>query len=264
MINGGLRVKNTFLRNEAKPVITIITVVYNSEKYLEKTIQSVHNQTYKNIEYIIIDGGSKDKTLEIIKQHEDFITYWQSEPDKGLYDAMNKGIKAATGDYLWFINSGDQLYSNDVLENIFASQNSLSDVYYGETMIIDEADNEIGLRRLSTPKKLTWRSFQKGMRVSHQSVIVKRAIAPFYNIEYRLSADFEWVLKSLRSAKTIANTELILSKFLDGGMTKKNIVPGLKERFKIMRENYGLLLTLYNHIGLGIKLLWFITIHKRF
>lgn len=102
--------------------ISIITVVFNGSKYLEKTIQSVINQTYQNIEYIIIDGGSTDGTLDIIKKYEDKITYWLSEPDEGIYYAMNKGISVATGDWVNFMNSGDCFYNNHVLKTIFGSQ----------------------------------------------------------------------------------------------------------------------------------------------
>ncbi len=246
------------------PKISIITVVFNSEKYLENTILSIIHQTYPFTEYIIIDGGSKDNTVNIIKKYEKYITYWVSEPDKGLYDAMNKGLKAATGDFVWFINSGDRIYSEEVLENFLRNIEKSADIYYGETVMIDENGKEIGMRRLKTPEHLTWKSLLMGMVVSHQSIIVKKSNAPLFDLTFRFSADFEWVIKSLRNSQNIVNTNLILSKFLDGGLTKHNIIPGLKERFRIMIKNYGFFKTIFNHLVLGIKFLTFVSKHKRF
>ena len=117
---GGLRTKGYFKKSyEDKPLISIITVVFNGEKYLEETIQSVINQTYSNVEYIIIDGGSSDGTLDIIKKYEERIDYWVSEKDKGIYDAMNKGIDVASGEWINFMNAGDGFYADDVLDKIF-------------------------------------------------------------------------------------------------------------------------------------------------
>jgi len=115
-------------------VITIITVVYNGVEFIERTIQSVASQTHKYIEYIIIDGGSTDGTVDIIKAYKDNITYWVSEPDKGIYDAMNKGIRAATGDWINFLNAGDTFAGNDTISNIFAGNNyDEVDVVFGNS-----------------------------------------------------------------------------------------------------------------------------------
>lgn len=245
------------------PVISIITIVYNGIDTLEKTIQSIAAQTYPHIQYIIIDGGSKDGTVDLIGRYAQNIDNWVSEPDKGLYDAMNKGIDRATGDYLWFINSGDEIASPHTLSQIFKNE-PLADIYYGDTVMIDTDGNELGERRLKPPKALSWRDFRNGMLVSHQSFICKRSIAGHYNLAYRFSADFEWCLLALQKAQSVVNTQMVLSRFLDGGLTKKNIVPGLKERFRIMRAHFGLIPTLFRHIILGIKLVWFIALHKRF
>lgn len=247
----------------SQPTVSIVTIVYNGIDTLNKTIQSINNQTYQNIEYIIIDGNSNDGTVELLKKNNSSISKWISEPDNGLYDAMNKGIKMATGDYIWFINSGDEITNPDTLTSLF-EHHPISDIYYGDTIMIDSDGNEIGLRRLSPPEKLTWKDFRKGMLVSHQSFICSTQIAELYNLKYRFSADFEWCLLALKKAKTICNTHMVLSKFLDGGLTKNNISAGLKERFKIMVEHFGLFSTLNSHIILGIKLIWFIVINKRF
>ena len=120
MQNGGLRTRGIIKTSTPEyPLITVVTVVFNGEATLEQTIQSVVNQTYDNVEYIIVDGGSKDRTLDIIKKYEDRIDYWQSEPDKGIYDAMNKGIELANGDWINFMNSGDSFYNECVIKNIY-------------------------------------------------------------------------------------------------------------------------------------------------
>ncbi len=249
--------------NYNTPKISIVTVVYNGAQTIEATIKSILDQSYKNIEYIIIDGNSSDGTQDIIKSYENSISKWISEPDKGIYDAMNKGIKLSTGDYIWFMNSGDEIADNIVLEEIISS-NPNSDIYYGDTIMIDSDGNEIGNRRLTPPEKLTWKSFKKGMLVSHQSFIVKKNIIKQYNLTYKFSADFEWCLLALKKAKKTTNTHRILSKFLDGGITKQNIIPGLKERFRIMSRYYGLIPTCYNHIFIGIKFFYFFIKNNRF
>lgn len=245
------------------PRVSIITVVYNGEATLERTILSVKSLNYSNLEYIIIDGASKDGTLDIVERHEEVVSRLISEPDKGLYDAMNKGLDLASGDYVWFINSGDEVADPELLNRIFGI-NSSADIYYGDTLIVDNNGEEIGHRRLSPPENLTWLDFRKGMLVSHQSIIVARRIAEHYDLQYRFSADFDWVLKALRKAERIVNGKAVFSRFLDGGLTKSNILPGLKERFSIMVRNYGFITTLLSHIPIGLKFLYFLIRYKRF
>ena len=244
--------------------ISVITISFNAEKHIERTIQSVINQTFSDIEYIIIDGASKDKTVDIIKKYDEKITFWQSEPDKGLYNAMNKGIKQAAGEYLIFMNAGDCFSSKDTVTEIFNSSSELQDVYYGETLIVDEQDKEVGMRRLSTPKELTWKSYKRGMRVSHQAFIARVELVDFYDETYKYSSDFDWCINILKKAEKIKNTNLIITRYLDGGLTKQNLVPSLKERFKIMTKYYGLVPTIFNHFVLGTKLLFFMLKNKWF
>lgn len=264
MERGGYSLQNISNRKDVnKPVVSIITVVYNSEQLIEKTIQSVISQSYPNIEYIIIDGGSKDQTVPIIKKFDPLISYWESEPDKGLYFAMNKGIEAATGDYVWFINSGDQIYREDTLEKIISASNR-EDVLYGTAMIIDESSNEIGLRRLAPPEHLTKKSMQLGMIVCHQAVIVRRKLAPLYETKYKLAADYNWVVSILSKTNSVFNTHEILCQYMDNGFSKNNIRKALKERFGIMVRNFGFPTTMFNHIIISIKFFRFLTLHRRF
>ena len=244
------------------PKISIITVVFNGEKYIGRTIESVVGQTYKELEYIIIDGKSTDRTLELIGGFEG-IHQVVSEPDKGLYDAMNKGLKAASGDYVWFLNSGDQIYNSTTIETLVAGLNGMPDIIYGGTMIIDEAQNEVGDRRLKPPVQLSWKSFRQGMVVCHQSIIVRREGAPAYNLEYRLSADIDWAIRAAKDASQIHNSNLVLSRFLEGGLTEHNIKAGLKERFSIMRHYYGLIPTVLRHFVFGVRLTNFYLRHRR-
>lgn len=131
------------------PLISIITVVYNSEKYIEGTLKSIQNQTCKDFEYIIIDGDSKDNTLSIIQRYQDVVSKLISETDKGLYDAMNKGLQMAKGQFVWFINSGDKIYADNTVENIvnLYADNPTADIFYGQTQLIDENDNILGMRK---------------------------------------------------------------------------------------------------------------------
>ncbi len=264
---GGLRTLPDFVDvaiDTDLPKITIITVVFNAAKFIERTIQSVINQSYPNTEYIVVDGGSSDGTADILWKYNDYIDYWVSEADNGLYHAMNKALTLGTGDYVWFMNAGDEIYDLDTLTEIFRTGEKPSDVYYGETMIIDEQANEIGMRRLKAPEELTWSSLKYGMLVSHQAFIVSAKLAFNYNTDYRFSADYDWMLRVMKNAKRIKNTSFILAKFMDGGMTKQNIKAGLRERFKVMRKNYGLFRTLYNHLFMSMRFTTYVAKHGRF
>lgn len=239
-----------------QPVFSIITVTYNAAQWLERTILSVLRQSYPHIEYIIIDGDSTDGTVDIIKQYQGGLAYWTSEPDKGLYDAMNKGLMQATGDYVWFINAGDTLHTANTIQEIVSSLKkkvSLPDIIYGDTQIVDAEGRSLGLRRLRPPKKLTWKSFRMGMLVSHQSFIARREIAPFYDEEYKLTADFDWCIQCLKKARYIRNTNMILSDFLEAGLSSVQRKASLKERYRIMKKYYGPVTTFVLHTWFAIR-----------
>jgi len=249
---------------------TIITCTYNAEKVLQRTLDSVMKQTYCNIEHLIIDGVSKDKTLAMVKayQHKnevgesahDIILY--AEPDKGLYDAMNKGIDRATGDYLIFLNAGDVFPSADTLEFVegcVGEGEVLPGVLYGDTDIVNMDGRFLRHRRLAPPKHLTWRSFMWGMLVCHQSFYARTDIAKdiHYNLEYRYSADVDWCIRIMKEAKnrklSLRNVNAVITNFLDGGMTTQNHRASLKERFRVMRSHYGLLTTLFVHAWFVVR-----------
>ncbi|MDR0711927.1 MAG: glycosyltransferase [Prevotellaceae bacterium] len=237
-------------------LFSIITITYNAEKVLERTILSVLNQTYLQVEYIIVDGNSSDKTKEIIDRYASRLSFRISEQDKGLYDAMNKGLRIATGDYVWFLNAGDTLHSKTTIEEVARSLSltaNLPDIIYGETDLVGNDEKFIATRRLKSPKALTWRSFSMGMMVCHQSFIVKRSIAPAYNLNYPLVADFDWCIRCLKQAKHILNTHLILSNFLTEGLSSQKRKASLKERFRIMSHYYGVLPTIIRHAWFALR-----------
>lgn len=245
--------------------ISIITVVLNREELLEKTIKSIISQSGKNYEIVIIDGGSTDGTIEIIKKYSDNISYWISEPDKGIYDAMNKGLNAAKGDYIWFLNAGDEIYSGDILQQLI-SLNNTPDVFYGDVGYIDANGKELGTRVLKTPPdNFSWRSLLKGMVVSHQSFIIKREKSGFYNLDYKYCADIDWMINSMKNCEDVYNTKMILSKFLTGGYSKRNIIKSNKERYRILRNNFGFFPVIRSHIFMGLSFLkYYFTTKKKF
>ena len=246
--------------NHPHPKFSIITVTYNAEKVLEDTIQSVIFQTYRNVEYIIVDGASKDHTLDIVNKYHNRINKVISEPDKGLYDAMNKGIQLATGDYLCFLNAGDKFHDSETLQKVVHTLKGqeLPDVIYGETAIVDEEGHFLHMRRLSTPAHLNWKSFKQGMLVCHQAFFANRelAINHLYDLQYRFSADFDWCIRIMKKAKCLHNTRLTLIDYLNEGMTTKNHKASLKERFCIMAKHYGLISTILHHGWFVIRLFY--------
>ncbi|MFB6454369.1 glycosyltransferase family 2 protein [Chitinophaga sp. Hz27] len=233
------------------PVISIITVCYNAEKYIEATIKSVLAQTYPHIEHIIVDGASKDNTMQIVERYRSQLGKVVSEKDKGLYDAMNKGLHLATGDYVYFLNADDTLADNDVLTKMMATCKD-ADVYYGEAMFLAEDGTPIGLRSEQTPHKvpeiLTWKSLQHGMVVSHQAFIVKRSISPDYDLQYKVCADIDWMIKVLQATKTACNTHLVVAGFRVGGTSKQHQRLAWKERYKILDHYYGKIPNLLHHL----------------
>ncbi len=239
-----------------QPKFSIITVCFNAESVIERTLKSVAEQTYPGVEYLIIDGASKDGTLEIVSRYEQHITRVVSEPDHGIYDAMNKGISLATGDYLCFLNAGDRFHRGDTLAAIAASipdGNGLPDVIYGETHLTDTDGNDLGTRRFQAPEVLTWKSFKQGMMVCHQAFFASAQMSKshLYDLQYRYSADQDWCIRIMKDSRWLHNTRLVIIDYLKEGMTTRNRIPSLKERFRIMARHYGLLSTLLHH-------LWFI------
>lgn len=245
-----------------KPTLSVVTIVYNNVKDIERTILSVVSQTYLNIEYIVIDGLSTDGTMEVIHRYENRIAKLISEKDEGIYDAMNKGLAAATGDYVIFMNSGDEFYDKETVADVLATADD-ADIYYGETEMIDADGNSLGQRRHKAPKKFRFRSFSYGMSVSHQAIYIKRSLTEPYDRQYELSSDIDWILRSVKKAKSIVNVNRYVAKYLVGGMSKKRHRQSLVERYQIMKKHYGTVPTLFNHAVIAFNLGWYWLKHKR-
>lgn len=231
------------------PSISVITVSYNAGTHLRATVRSVCSQTYPHIEYIIVDGGSDDGSLDGIQELLPHSSRLISEPDKGIYDAMNKGLKIATGDYVCFMNAGDRFASEETLTLALSPLTPpLPDVIYGDTDIVDADFRFVRRRRLRAPEELSFGSFKHGMVVCHQSFYARRSIAPMYDTRYRFSADVDWCLRILRHAKLTYNTHTTLTHYMEEGATTRNHRASLRERFEIMAKHYGLLRTLAYHL----------------
>jgi glycosyltransferase involved in cell wall biosynthesis len=237
------------------PKLTVITIVFNNVRDIKRTIESVVNQTYQDIEYLIIDGASTDGTLEIIKQYENQVSKIVSEPDKGIYDAMNKGLALAKGDFVLFMNSGDEIYDNQTVEYIFNQPEA--DIYYGETEMFNDDWESLGQRRHKAPKTFNWRSFKYGMNISHQAIYIRKSITEPYDLQYKYSADIDWIIKAAKKTSRIINVNRYVAKYLVGGMSKKKHKKSLIERFKIFTKYYGFTSNLINHGVIAFNLAFY-------
>ncbi|HMI02967.1 MAG TPA: glycosyltransferase family 2 protein [Pedobacter sp.] len=245
-----------------QPKLSVITIVYNNVKDIERTMLSVLNQTYPNIEYIMIDGGSKDGTAEAIYKHKSRLAQFISEPDNGIYDAMNKGLALATGDYVLFMNSGDEIYAPETVTEVFETAAS-ADIYYGETEMYNERWESLGQRRHCAPEIFNWKSFRYGMSISHQAIYVKRSLAQPFDLRYKYSSDIDWIIRVAKNASSILNTHMYVAKYLVGGMSKKKHFASLRERFRIFSKYYGLIPNLINHLFIAGNLAMYFVRHRR-
>jgi len=239
------------------PLFSIITVCYNASNVIKTTLESVCEQTCSDYEYIIIDGASKDGTLEIIREYNNCVTKLVSEPDRGIYDAMNKGLASASGDYLIFLNAGDRFHSTTTLFDVKSKLCGDEDVIYGETAIVNGKGEFLSMRRLKAPEKLDWKSFKKGMLVCHQSFWAKRDIAKncLYDLKYRYSSDVDWCIRIMKRSDFIFNSNEVLIDYLNEGMTTGNRWKSLKERFVVLSRHYGLFVSSFYHLWFVIRAL---------
>lgn len=221
--------------------ISIITVCYNSEQTINEAIKSVLNQTYDNIEYIIVDGGSTDKTLRIITENETKFKgklIWKSEKDEGLYDAMNKGIEMSTGDIVGFINSDDLFCDNEALEKIMKifSLNQTLDSVYADLYYVDQNNTDKIRRKWITGKQ---KQFKYGWHPGHPTLYIKKEVYNKYglfNLKYKLAADFEIMLRFLERYKisTFYLPECFVKMRL-GGETNKSIRNVYKQNIECIK-----------------------------
>ncbi len=237
---------------------------------LERTLQSVEQQKYPRIEHLIVDGCSTDNTLSHVRQYVERNVMPQHnirivcEKDKGLYDAMNKAINMAEGNYIVFLNAGDKLHSEDTIERLVETldweHRGLNPaIIYGETDLVDNEGKFLRHRRLKAPEKLSSQSFLLGMLVCHQSFYVRTDIARLYpyDLKYRFSADYDWCIRLMKHAERrrlrMVNTRLILTDYLSEGLTTKNHRKSLIERFHIMAHHYGTLSAIVAHLWFVVR-----------
>ena len=222
------------------PLFSIITVTWNAADVIAPTLESVQRQTSSDYEMLIVDGASTDDTLKIVRETSIASLRVFSEPDNGLYDAMNKGMARARGRYLIFLNAGDAFASDTVLARLAMLTEGNPGVVYGQTQLVDASREVVGKRHLTAPKKLTASSFLNGMVVCHQAFVARRDLVPQYDLQYRFSADYDWCIKVLKKSRTnvYAGREPIIS-YLADGMTTRHHRSSLWERYRIMCRHYG-------------------------
>ena len=232
------------------PLFSIITVTWNAASVIAPTIESVQRQTCSDYEMLIIDGASTDETLSIVGQSSIASLRVFSEPDKGLYDAMNKGIARACGRYIIFLNAGDAFADDAVLERLSRLADDNPGVIYGQTQLVDEGRNVVGQRHLIAPKHLTADSFLNGMVVCHQAFVARRDLVPQYDLQYQLSGDYDWCIKVLRRSphNSYAGDTPIIS-YLADGMTTRHHRASLWERYRIMCHHYGAARATLSHLS---------------
>lgn len=241
-LTGGLRTKGYFKNStENQPLITIVTVVFNGAKYIEETIQSVTNQTYSNIEYLIIDGGSNDETLDIIRKYEDCIDYWVSEKDAGIYDAMNKGIGLASGVLINFMNAGDVLIDCGVIEanlSKFSSQ-ALTAFSFNEYFISE--NRKLNFRGISSKEK------KYDLPTAHNAIFFPTDKSIIYNIKYHICADYDYFLQYLECGYNLNLSKSIYMRYLIGGISEKMIFKMMNEKMSIYLKYHELNFNFINY-----------------
>lgn len=249
---------------------TIATVTYNAAKLIARTIESVERQTYPAVEHLIIDGNSTDETLEMVHHYMERNSVAEiphevnclSEPDEGIYDAMNKALNMMTGRYIVFLNAGDTLHSTDTLADIAArieAENRHPAVVYGDTHLVDSEGRFLRSRRLVPPDQLTWHDFKHGMLVCHQAFYARTDLARElpYDLRYRFSADYDWTLRIMRAAEErgekMVNAHSVLADYLSVGATTQNHGRSLMERLRIMARHFGWGTAILQHLWFVIR-----------
>ena len=252
--------------------ITYITITYNAEAVLKRTLDSVLCQDYPKISHFIIDGASRDGTMAIIDDyvrrsneadngHRVQVT---SEPDKGIYDAMNKGLRSIDGSYVCFLNAGDFLPAPDIVSRIVEqiSEKDSPAVLYGDTDIVDSEGRFLHHRRLSPPEHLTWKSFRQGMLVCHQAFYARTdfAIATPYDMQYRYSADVDWCIRVMKAAAKervpLLNLKMVVVNYTEEGQTTLHHRESLWERYHVMEHHYGRIQTFLLHCWFVVRVVF--------
>ena len=248
--------------------ITYVTITYNAAKVLQRTLDSVLSQDYPHIVHLIIDGASTDDTLLLVDDYIErsnaakngHLVQVTSEPDKGIYDAMNKGLRSLDGDYVCFLNAGDFLPSSDTVTRIVEkTADQRPAVLYGDTDIVDGEGRFLHHRRLAPPEQLSWKSFRQGMLVCHQAFYARAdfAIATPYDLRYRYSADVDWCIRVMKAAAKenvpLFNLKMVVACYTQEGQTTLHHRESLLERYHVMEHHYGRLQTFFLHCWFALR-----------
>lgn len=247
--------------------ITIATVTYNAEDTLARTMQSVAEQDYAHVEHLVVDGNSQDGTLAVFHHFQELNSNATvphelaccSENDEGLYDAMNKALRLATGDYICFLNAGDRLHAPNTLSLIASQAAGRPAVVYGDTDLVDDAGHFLRHRRLHPDAHTTWRSFKNGMLICHQSFYARTDLARAtpYDRRYRFSADYDWCIRVMQRAArhhlALRYVHAVVADYLSEGLTTQNHRRSLFERFCIMARHYGWLTAVTRHLWFVVR-----------
>ena len=251
--------------------ITYVTITYQAAKVLQRTLDSVLEQDYPEITHLIIDGASTDGTIDLVNDYIErsnaaengHKVLLMSEPDKGIYDAMNKGLRSLDGDYVCFLNAGDFLPVSDIASTINSRLSILNSqlpaVLYGDTDIVDGEGHFLHHRRLAPPENLTWKSFRHGMLVCHQAFYARTdfAIATPYNQKYRYSADVDWCIRIMKAAAKenvpLLNLHMVVANYTEEGQTTIHHRESLLERYRVMESHYGRLQTFFMHCWFVVR-----------
>ena len=239
-------------------LISIVTVVKNDANRLRETIESIAKQTYKPMELIIIDGKSTDGTLDIIREHENMITAWKSEPDSGIYDAMNKGVLPATGKWILFMNAGDTFASDNVLSALITACEPNTDILYGDTEMLY---GEIGVLRKARPLSL----LKYGPIAVPQSMLIRRELLMDYPLQSKLylGADHDFQYEQYLRGKTFQHVPITVACFAYGGYSNQYIATSC---WHSLRASWSKKPDIHVPLVLGYKVLlvWFILYPLRF
>jgi len=231
-------------------LISIITPVYNASQLVIPTILSIKEQSQSNlVEHVIVDGASTDDTLAIVEKHQWHNMKILSEPDMGIYHAMNKGIRLATAPYIMFLNAGDILYSPNTIELVIEQIKKGIQFIYGNFLIY-KRDGSLWEwhKKPPPPSLLSWKSFLKGMVINHQSMIVSKDIAPEFNLKYKYVADIDWCIRLMKKNPTVAFLNTTITLYLYGGFSHRKRLQSLIERAIIMVKHSSFLHALKIHL----------------
>jgi len=234
--------------NEPRPLVTVVTINFNDEAHLKETIESVLAQTWPHLEYLVVDGGSTDSSMEIIKKYEERINRWVSEPDKGTFDAMNKAVGMARGEFINFMNAGDRFASPTAIANMFAEGASHCDLLYGNHEVVYPSFSK---HKKGKPASGLWRH----MMFSHQSLFCRASLlkAQPFDLNYRIAADFHFIYSQFVQGKKFCYRNVDVARYLAGGKSEVAVLEAYRENRRIVLQHDKRLKTRAFHFRLMLK-----------